>query len=150
MSGSVELAGEEIEGEAIVRAGLSEVFEALTNERELKRWWGSEDAYVITHCRVDLREGGEWLLDATDAAGRSFSIVARILKLVRPTSLVLGWRTSWAPERETIVTFSLEPVGRDTRIRLTHSGFTGGKAGLDTHYWGWRSVFGWASSKIAP
>ena len=144
MTPLVTTARDAINGEVVLRGSVQEVFRALTQEQELIRWWGSEEAYTVKACHIDLREGGTWAFEAEDVRGRPFTISAQILRLDPPHFLELRWQASWAPSQITIVQFTLQSEGNATRLKLHHSGFQQGAGGIDTHVWAWRSVLGWA------
>src|SRR5215472_11867139 len=46
------------------------VCRAISDPRELKRWWGSPEAYQAESWEADLRVGGRWRVDGKGVTGK--------------------------------------------------------------------------------
>jgi uncharacterized protein YndB with AHSA1/START domain len=56
--------------ESLVKAKLSNVWDAWSNPADIKRWNAAQDDWHTTACTVDLREGGKFLsrMEAKDGS----------------------------------------------------------------------------------
>lgn len=105
--------------EVLVPASLDQVWTAFTTQAGLQSWlW--KDA------RVDLRPGGDWIVQYTPTATGGGTIVS----LVPRTEVVMR---ALAPERfpavrreRTTATFRFEAAGAATRVTLLQTGWQGG------------------------
>jgi len=111
-----------------VAATPERVFAALTDPRELARWWGSDDTHRAREWVIDARPGGRWRADTCDAAGNAGWVQGTFLAVEPARLLETTWMASWddAPSR---VRWELEPHEVDgapgTRVTVTHEGPTG-------------------------
>ena len=67
----------ELNAEIHIDAPPDRVFSAITDPRQVPRWWGQQGMYQITNWHGDLRPGGKWRsegagADGTAKAGRVF------------------------------------------------------------------------------
>lgn len=124
-----------IEREVYVEASPAVVFEVLTRPEHLREWWPDE-------VELDPVPGGAgelvWTVD-DDPRGHVAPI--RVIDVDAPHRFVFRW-THPADEPATssnsfLVTFTLEPSGSGTRLRMTEVGFRerGWEAAvLEEHY----------------
>jgi uncharacterized protein YndB with AHSA1/START domain len=112
-----------------VGAPPERVFRALTDPRELERWWGSDDTYRTRDWSVDVREGGEWRATTIDSDGQEGSLAGEFRRVEPPHVLESTWTTSW-DDAPSIVRYDLEPEevngAPGTRLTVTHTGPTHG------------------------
>ena len=99
------------------------VFHSLTDANELAAWWGSDDMYRTSDCKVDLRPGGTWSALAHGADGTTMTVDGEFLEVDPPRRLVFTWRPSWDDYAVTTVRYDIEPTATGTRVRVTHTGF---------------------------
>ena len=109
-----------------IAAAPEDVFEALTNPRELAAWLGGVGDYSA---------GGEWLDEPTAGVtwrspaigpdGAGGTVRGELLVVEAPRRLVSTWHASWDHYARTIVRYELEPVEVDgvagTRVTVIHS-----------------------------
>jgi uncharacterized protein YndB with AHSA1/START domain len=119
-----------------IHASPAEVYRALTDPKELSRWFVSEAS-------VDLSPGGayRWIFgEATGVSGPDAAVASgQCLAVVPQEHLRLS---SVIQETETLLEFRLDPWRDGTVLTVTHSGFPGEEA--------WDDVFrsidqGWES-----
>ncbi len=119
-----------------IHASPAEVYVALTDPRELSRWFASEAS-------IDLRPGGayRWVFGpATGVSGPDATVAAGQFADVVPHELV-RLRAS-VGETETDLEFRLDPWRDGTVLTVTHAGFPGEEAWDET----FRSIDqGWES-----
>lgn len=123
-----------IEQSVVVNADADAVFRALTDAKELVKWWP-------TSATSEPRAGGrfryEWRFEKE--SGRDHAEEGAYLDVV-PGRLV---RYPWAVRGhagETIVTFVLSPEARATRVTLMHTGWSEDATfneSLEHHVQGW-------------
>jgi uncharacterized protein YndB with AHSA1/START domain len=129
---------EEIE----INAPAERIFVALTNPRELVKWWRSEGRYWVTEMQSDLRPGGRWMTRGSQAGGKDFSVTGVYREIDRPRLLVYTWHADWEPDApEGLVRFDLKETDGVTTVRVTHSGLVTQQS--RDHYKGWSQVLAW-------
>ena len=107
---------EQIEREIVIKAPVDLVWSALTEAEHIGRWFG--DA-----AEIDLRPGGE--MTVSWAKHGAFSAVVE--RVEPPTFFSFRWaRPAGEKLREgnsTLVEFTLDAEGEQTRLRVVESGF---------------------------
>ena len=107
-----EAAGRTAEGEIEIDAPIERVWRALTEARELERWFPLE-------ARVEPGEGGSmWLSWRNEFAGAS-----QILKWQPPHLLRTAWQFHPDDSAAQVTDYILEARGGRTRLRVVTSGF---------------------------
>lgn len=148
-----------ITGEIFVAAPPARVFQAITDPKEMPRWWGAAGLYRITEWKADLRVGGKWSSDGVGADGKTFRVEGEYLEIDPPRLLVHTWFYSWSDSKRTIVRWELEPhsvhglhpdgpkrAGTGTLVKIRHEGFAGDLAAAQGHSEGWKRVMGWLAA----
>jgi uncharacterized protein YndB with AHSA1/START domain len=123
-----------------IAAPPERVFHALTDPEDLAAWWvapGPAGGAGSHAWRVDVRPGGGWSVQTTDAAGRVATARGEYRVVDPPRVLEFTWEASW-DRFVTTVRIELEPVAVDgapgTRLRVTHTGPRGATASAaDAH-----------------
>jgi uncharacterized protein YndB with AHSA1/START domain len=126
------------------------VFEALFNEQDVVRWWGSEDVYRTTGWQADVRPGGKWHADGEAKDGHAFRVEGEFTEVEAPHKVTFTWRADWDGFSETHVTYLLEAVEEGTRLTLRHEGFADRVASCRNHTSGWERVLGWLAADLQP
>jgi uncharacterized protein YndB with AHSA1/START domain len=109
---------------ASVNASPSEVFDALTDPRKIRKWSGQSG-------KVEAKIGGK--LEMFDGW-----VKGKVLSYHRGKTISYTWHASdWDDEvKASIVTFSLTPSKTGTKISLKHSGLPDEKSRKE-HAGGW-------------
>lgn len=108
---------EQIEKEIVIDAPVERVWEVLTEARHFQRWFAFDGA------SIDPRPGGEIVMQWKEHG----VFHARVEEIDPPWRFV--FRGSRLPDERsvetesTLVTFTLEPEGAGTRLRVVESGF---------------------------
>ena len=107
---------EQIEREIVIKAPVERVWSALTEAEHIGRWFG--DA-----AEIDLKPGGEMTV-----SWAKHGVVSAVVEQVEPpTFFSFRWaRPAGAKLREgnsTLVEFTLDAEGEQTRLRVVESGF---------------------------
>jgi uncharacterized protein YndB with AHSA1/START domain len=123
-----------IEQTVVIAAAPDVVYSALTDARELVRWFP-------TKAESDPRPGGAFKFTFLNEQDRNADHVreGRYLDATPGRSVRYPWHMS-ADDPGTAVEFRLEPQGRATRVTLTHSGWGVGSEwdkAVEMHTRGW-------------
>ena len=101
------------------------VFRALTEPRELAKWWGPE-GFTIPNVESDLRPGGGYRIAMQPSEGQLFYLVGEFLDIAPPERLssTFRWEDPDPEDRETVVTLWLRDIdGTSTELVLTQGDF---------------------------
>jgi uncharacterized protein YndB with AHSA1/START domain len=90
------------------------VWAALTDQRAIAEWLMPND--------FEPRLGRAFQFRAPNARGWSGIVDCTVVELDPPRRLAYTWKSG---QVETVVTWSLQPTPRGTRLELVHSGFRG-------------------------
>ena len=134
----------EIRKSIIIEAPPEVVFKAISNPKELTRWFPDEaimEPKVEALVRfVTLKEiHPEWNLD------KDYIMEGTVKEFVPNKRLSYTWKYNDIPDfPETTVVWELEQIDSNkTKVNLTHLGFTGKETGmtsLESHDQGWTEV----------
>ena len=133
--------------EITIHSSAKRIFEALTNPRELRAWWGAAGRFQVTHAESDLRPGGIWTMRGDGIGGKPFVVTGKYREIVRPRLLVFSWLPDWYPNAaETLVRWDLEEHDGITTVRLTHSGLATEES--RTSHSGWPDILAWLRAYV--
>jgi uncharacterized protein YndB with AHSA1/START domain len=133
-----------------IAAPIERVFQALTDPKEIVRWWGSPDAYQTTDWESDLRKGGRFRAGGKMPDGSRFALTGEYLVVDPPHTLVHTWEPDWVDGERTTVRIQLESIDGGARVTLRHDGFEGRRDACASHATGWQAVLGWLAGFTAP
>ena len=132
-----------------VAAPPERVFKALTDPKQVIRWWGKEGPCKTKLWEMDARVGGRWRFEAADPTGKmvfngisDFKVNGEILEYDPPRLLTYTWIANYhdQPDGETRVRWELTPVGNGTRVKVTHSGLAEEPVSRQGYSEGWPGV----------
>jgi len=135
-----------IVSEVDIAAPPERVFQALTDPRQLLRWW-SDDACRAELWEFDARPGGRWRFK-TAHSGKAingvtdFEASGEILEYDPPRLLTYTWFANWNddPAQRTLVRWDLTPSAVGTRVKVTHSGLAKLPVARRDYSGGWPGV----------
>jgi len=123
------------------------VFCALTDAREIEQWWGASDVYRMKDWVADTRVGGRYSVIVHRPDGNDLPASGKFLEIEQPRKLVHTRKYEWdhptLGQRETTISYHLDPVGAGTRVTVRHEGFAGCDEAAYEHAEGWERVLGW-------
>lgn len=139
-------------------APAERVFDALTKNEELTRWWGDDAVYWMKHVQQDLYPGGTanymFAFAHNDsvsgsAAGRTSGSTGVTLAAQAPRMLeyTRKYDDGFPCKEETIIRYDLEPIDGGTRVTVTHSGFESPEM-VELHRHGWERVLEWLDGYV--
>lgn len=95
------------------------VFDAMTQPRHIKRWWGClGTGYSVPVCEMDLRPGGRWRFVNRHPKGEA-AFHGEIRELAPPERMVFTEIFEDFPDVESVVTSQLLDEGDKTRLIVT-------------------------------
>jgi uncharacterized protein YndB with AHSA1/START domain len=129
-----------------IAAPPERVFEALTKESELKRWFTNAECPAKSW-EMDARVGGHYGY-ATEKSSvvvngiSEFECHGEILAYDPPRVLVYTWLANWHDDanRRTLVRWELTPTKIGTHAKVTHSGLSEENAARKDYSNGWPGV----------
>lgn len=130
-------------GEVHIGAPPERVFEALTDPRQVSRWWGQRGMYLCTKFDADLRPGGKWRTEGVTADGRTYVVEGEYREVDPPRALAYTWVTSWHQHAPTLVRWELKPSGDGTDVKMMHSGLKDYPEARKDYSGGWPRVLAW-------
>src|SRR6266849_1729969 len=119
-----------------LNAPPEKVYAAWTDPQKIIRWFGRRDARPDSFAaEIDARVGGRYRISfSTDSEYYEVGGVYR--EVVPNRRLVFSWAWHSTPERESLVTISLQPDGDGTLLTLHHEQLFA-QAARDGHERGW-------------
>jgi uncharacterized protein YndB with AHSA1/START domain len=112
------------------------VWRAWTDPEALKAWWGPGNE-PVSLAALDVRVGGRFRIVFGGPDGKAHQCAGEYREVVPNRRLVFTW--TWpnsTPERQSLVTITLRPVGAGTELVLLHEQFFDA-AVRDGHRRGW-------------
>jgi uncharacterized protein YndB with AHSA1/START domain len=129
-----------------ISARPERVFKALTDARELQRWFGSAEC-PLKFWKFDARVGGRYSYETEKGSvvvnGVSeFKCHGEILEFDPPRLLVYTWTGNWHDDTSklTVVRWELTPKSGGTHVRVTHSGLNAMPVAREDYSGGWAGV----------
>jgi uncharacterized protein YndB with AHSA1/START domain len=121
----------------VLRFPRAAVYSALTEPRQLAKWWGPR-GFTAPTVEFDPHVGGSYRIAMQPPDGDLFHLSGEFREVDPPTRLAYTFR--WDPpdpdDRETVVTLTLHERDEGTEIVLTHGAFAA-QARLALHEEGW-------------
>jgi uncharacterized protein YndB with AHSA1/START domain len=129
-----------------IAAPPERVFQALTDERELIRWF-TDSSCPVKLWEMDPRPGGRYRYATEKGTGvvngiSEFKCHGEILELDPPRLLVYSWIANWHDDKllPTVVRWELTPDANGTQVKVTHSGLAQEHAARKDYTGGWPGV----------
>ena len=133
-------------------AGTPEqVFRALTTD-EVLRWWKMPGVYHWTDWKAEVRTGGAWSATVELAEGGVVHSWGEFCEVQAPGMIVMTRRFDAHPflgDRETIITYRLEPSPYGTLVTVRDEGFIGRREAAYGNAEIWEKVLGWLDGYLS-
>jgi uncharacterized protein YndB with AHSA1/START domain len=136
---TANVAGDAIIQRIAIKAPAERIFKALTDPRELLKWWAAEGKFHATHVESDLRSGGKWMMRVKGSGGTEITVAGEYLTIEAPRLLIYTWIRE-EDSVETHVRWDLEEREGVTHVCVTHSGLT--SESLRVRNSGWPLIVG--------
>ena len=135
-----------IVSEVEVKAPAERVFQALTDPRQLKLWWNSDECQT-EFFGMDTRPGGQWRFGTRKSnlnvnGVNQFFCQGEVLEFDPPRVLAYTWVANWHDDksRRTIVRWELTATKDGTHVKVTHSGLAQETVARKDYSGGWPGV----------
>ena len=118
------------------------VFQALTDRAQAMQW-GTSDLFETFFWEMDVKPGGKWKFISRELkgenAGREYEHHGEILEMDPPRLLVYSWFANWhePATKQTVIRWELTPVGKGTKVKMTHSGLSQIEGACEGYSQGW-------------
>lgn len=89
------------------------VFDVMTQPDYIRRWYGAH-GLTVSHCEVDLREGGAYRIVSRTKDGTEFGFRGVHRELRRPRKRIYTWVFEMMPDKEALVTETFEETDGKT------------------------------------
>jgi uncharacterized protein YndB with AHSA1/START domain len=120
-----------------IKAPPAKVYAAWTQVEQLVRWFGPHETLVDTvKATLDVRVGGKYRASFTTDDGEHHEVGGVYREVIPGRRLQFTWAWHTTPERESLVTITMEPDGAGTMLTLLHEQLFDQKA-ADGHKHGW-------------
>jgi uncharacterized protein YndB with AHSA1/START domain len=121
-----------------IKAPPAKVWAAITQPEQMVQWWGP-DAGPTLSAVADVRPGGRFSVVFRLLNGDEHNPTGIYQEVVPGKKLVFTWEWAGAPERESLVTFRLEPFDGGTQLTLIHERLPDEEA-RKSHEAGWNGL----------
>lgn len=135
-----------IVAEIQIAAPPARVFQALSDEDDLRRWFGNPEC-PRKFWKMDARVGGKYgyTIDKGSIAVNAvsgFDCHGEIVECDPPRVLAYTWVANWHdnPKSRTLVRWELTPRQGGTHVKVTHSGLASLPAARQEYSGGWPGV----------
>jgi uncharacterized protein YndB with AHSA1/START domain len=121
-----------------VHASREKLFQAWVDPKRMTEWFCHAKPNLTGKLVVmDVRPGGRYGFDVTDADGKVFKVRGEYLEIKEPEKLVFTWFWETEPAYgNTVVTLEFADLGDKSELILTHERFANSDA-RDKHNVGW-------------
>jgi uncharacterized protein YndB with AHSA1/START domain len=121
-----------------------QVFRALTT-KEVEKWWTIPGVYRLKDWKADLCAQGRWSVTVELHDGKQLNEWGEFCEIDVPNKIVMTRRFGANPllaERETTLTYRLEPSLHGTLVTLREEGFIGRSEAAYKNAENWEKVLG--------
>ncbi|MDP3749097.1 MAG: SRPBCC domain-containing protein [Phenylobacterium sp.] len=102
-----------------IKAPPAKIWAAITRPELMLQWWGP-DAGPTLRAEADVRPGGRLSVVFRLLNGEEHNPTGVYREVVPGKKLVFTWEWPGAPERESLVTFLIEPLDGGAELTLIH------------------------------
>jgi uncharacterized protein YndB with AHSA1/START domain len=121
-----------------IKAPPARVWAAITRPEQMLLWWGP-DAGPTLKAEADVRPGGRFSVVFRLLNGEEHNPTGVYQEVVPEKKLVFTWEWAGSPEKESLVTFRLEPFEGGTELTLLHERLPDEEA-RQSHEAGWSGL----------
>jgi uncharacterized protein YndB with AHSA1/START domain len=121
-----------------IKASPARVWAAITQPEQMLRWWGP-DAGPTLSAVAEVHPGGRFSVVFRLLNGDEHNPTGIYREVVPEKKLVFTWEWPGAPEKESLVTFLLEPFDGGVELTLIHEHLPDEEA-RESHAAGWKGL----------
>jgi uncharacterized protein YndB with AHSA1/START domain len=131
------------------RARPEKVWAAWTDPERLIAWFCTTKAKPGTlRAELDVRVGGRYRVSFDMESGEHSEVGGVYREVVPNRKLVFSWAWHSTPERESLVTVSIQPEGSGALMIFSHEQFFD-EAARDNHARGWTELFAQLDTQLS-
>jgi uncharacterized protein YndB with AHSA1/START domain len=112
------------------------VWRAWTDPQALARWFGPDEAGVVSVIEMDVRVGGRYHIRFGVPGAEEHNVLGVYQQVVPHEKIVFSWAWQSTPERVSRVTVVMQAEGSGTEMTFRHEQFFD-EAARDRHHQGW-------------
>ena len=125
-----------------INAPAEKIYAAWTEPKNLIRWFGPASVTPGSLAAdIDARVGGRYRISFDTSTGEHHDVSGVYREVQANRRLVFTWAWHSTPERQSLVTITLQPDGAGTLLTLQHAQFFDQDA-RDRHAKGWADLLG--------
>ena len=121
-----------------IKASPAKIYAAITQPELMMRWWGPDTGPTLK-AEADVRPGGRFSIVFRLLNGEEHNPTGVYREVIPDRRLAFTWEWPGMPERESLVTFLLEPFDGGTELTLTHERLPD-EAARQSHEDGWNGL----------
>ena len=122
-----------------INASVETVFNAWTQPETIKQWFAPDDTMTVPNTRVDLVEGGEYMIHLHDSnASKDYIVSGTYEEIKINEKLVFNWMWKDGVDRTQVTLEFQEKDANTTLLTLSHRGFSQQEF-ADKHNEGWQA-----------
>ena len=128
-----------------------QAFRALTTN-EVEKWWTIPGVYHLKDWKADLHVQGRWSVTVELVDGKLVHAWGEFCELNFPNKIVMTRRFDAHPflgDRETTITYRLEPSPHGTLVTVRDEGFIGRAQAAYGNAEIWEKVLGWLDGYLS-
>jgi uncharacterized protein YndB with AHSA1/START domain len=132
--------------EIVIAAPHDRVFQALIDPKQVMQWWTGEDCQIESFS-MEPKRGGRWSYDSKQSSMNvngvsKFHCDGEVIEYDPPRTLAYSWIANWHEDKSqrTEVRWELTPQGKNTHVKITHSGLAKLPAARKDYSGGWTGV----------
>lgn len=122
------------------KAPVEAVYAAWTDADQFGRWMGPAVDMVCAVAAHDVRVGGRYAFEITNADGQKHGASGQFRDVVENEKLVFTWTWNHVPDTETLVTVEFRDNAGVTTMTLTHERHASAESTAN-HRGGWTGAF---------
>jgi uncharacterized protein YndB with AHSA1/START domain len=120
-----------------IKAPPAKVYAAWTEAEKLVKWFGPHETIPDSvKAEMDVRVGGKYRASFKTVDGEHHEVGGVYREVIPDQRLQFTWAWHTTPERESLVTITVQPDGAGTMLTLLHEQLFDQKA-ADGHKHGW-------------
>ena len=117
---TAESSSETLRIKRVIPATKERLFQAWTQQEQLKRWWTIGEGWKAEFAEIDLRVGGKFKIGNRPRNGEHVLLTGEFLKIEPPDRLVYSWQFGITNPVQSIITVEFKEVGDKTEVSITH------------------------------
>lgn len=102
-----------------IKAPPGKIWAAITQPEQMIRWWGP-DAGPTLRAEADVRPGGRFSIVFRTLDGGEHNPTGVYREVAPDRKLVFTWEWGGMPERDSLVSFLIEPIDGGAELTLIH------------------------------